>query len=613
MATITDSKDLNIRKDEYAAFDALSLKSFITARLNDTGIFTDQNFEGSNITAINNIIAYSFHTLLYYLNQTSTESIFSEAQIYENINRIVKIINYSPVGSQTSTLSFSVSATSGLTPSTYTIPRYTFIRVGNASYSFNTDVTFTKTLSGEEKLDTISNQYLLYQGTYIEYPLYTARGEANEIVFLVPGDDVIVDHFNIDVYVRSITTGLWTKWSRTESLYLENATAETYEIRLNQNKNYEIKFGDDINGVQLTAGDIIAIYFLQSSGSDGQIGADTLNGNAATLYTTTQFDLIKPDVISSDLVLLNDIDILSLLFANSNISTVYSEPETVEGIRANAPNSFKSQFRVVTTSDYDSFIKNNFANIINDVKTLSNNSYVNQHLRYLYDIGLTNPGQDYRVLYNQMAFADSCNFNNVYVYVLPKATKLITNNYVNYLTPAQKQLITSSLSDKKTLTSEVIVMDPVYKAVTVGISAGLDSDADCNCTAVSKLVVTLLRETKTPASVIKDKIKSIFETYFDPSIITLGYTVNIPEITNAILDITGVKQITTVNTKTNNSINGVSLIVFNPSYPTNDVESTNKTFTVADFQTVYLDDIEEIMTRIEVIPEVNQSASIVNF
>ena len=205
------------------------------------------------------------------------------------------------------------------------------------------------------------------------------------------------------------------------------------------------------------------------------------------------------------------------------------------------------------------------------------------------------------------------NFNNVYVYVLPKATKLITNNYVNYLTPAQKQLIISSLIDKKTLTSEVIVMDPVYKAVTVGISSGLDSDATCNCTAVSKLVVTLLRETKTPVSVIKDKIKSIFETYFDPSIITLGYTVNIPEITNSILDITGVKQITTINTKTNNSINGVSLIVFNPSYPTNDVESTNKTFTVADFQTVYLDDIEEIMTRVEVVPEVNQSASIVNF
>ena len=81
MNTATDNKDLNIAANEYVAFDALSLKNFITTRLNQSNIFTDQNFEGSNITAINNIIAYSFHTLMYYLNQTSTESMFSEAQL----------------------------------------------------------------------------------------------------------------------------------------------------------------------------------------------------------------------------------------------------------------------------------------------------------------------------------------------------------------------------------------------------------------------------------------------------------------------------------------------------------------------------------------------------
>ena len=180
MNTTSDQLDLNIAKNEYVAFDALSLRDFIRNRLNETNLFTDQNFEGSNITAINNIVAYSFHTLMYYLNQTSTESMFSESQIYENINRIVKLINYSPVGAQSSTLSFSSSATSDLGAGTYTIPRYSFIRSNNITYSFNTDITFTKTLSGIENLTSVGDQYLLYQGTYIEYPLYTARGEANE-------------------------------------------------------------------------------------------------------------------------------------------------------------------------------------------------------------------------------------------------------------------------------------------------------------------------------------------------------------------------------------------------------------------------------------------------
>ena len=608
MNTASDNTNLNIATNEYVAFDALSLKNFITTRLNESGLFTDQNFEGSNITAINNIIAYSFHTLMYYMNQTSTETMFSEAQLYENMNRIVSLVNYSPVGNQTSTLSFTVSATSDLSIGTYTIPRYSFIRVGNATYSFNSDATFTKTVSGTETLASVGNQYLLYQGTYIEYPLYTARGEANEIVYLIPGTDVIVDHFNIDVYVKSIATGKWVKWSRAESLYLEDATATTYEIRLNSNKNYEIKFGDSINGVQLAAGDVIAIYYLQSVGTDGQVGAGALDGQPAVIYTTGQFNLIKPDVISSDLTLLNDVNILDLQFANSNISTTYTEAETVASIRKNAPASFKSQFRVVTTSDYESYIKNNFANIINDVKALNNNSYVTEHLKYLYDIGLTNPGQDYRVLYNQMAFADACNFNNVYVYVLPKATKLITNNYVNYLTPAQKQLIVSTVNDKKTLTSEVVIMDPVYKAVTVGLGKDAVNLADI---ADSRLVVTLQRDSKIPLSVIKDRVQSIFETYFNPVNITLGFSVSITDITGSILALDGVKQVTTTNA--GDSVNGVSLIVYNPSYPLNDIVSTTKNFTVKSFQTIYLDDINELMTRVTVELEVTQNASIVNF
>lgn len=608
MITSTDSTNLNIKKDEYASFDALSLKDFINTRLTESGIFTDQNFEGSNITAINNIIAYSFHTLLYYLNQTATETMFSEAQLYENMNRIVKLISYSPIGSQTSTLSFTVSATAELAVGTYTIPRYTFIRVGGSSYSFNTDITFTKTLTGIQLLESVGDQYLLYQGNYIEYPLYAARGEANEIMFLIPGEDVIVDHFNIDVYVRSINTNLWTKWTRTESLYLENATAEKYEVRLNENKNYEIKFGDNINGLQLATGDIVAIYFLQSAGSDGEVGSGALNGQQATLYTTTQFDVIKPDVISSDLTLLTDVNILDLQFANNNISTTYTNAETVDSIRANAPSTFKTQFRTVTTTDYEIFVKNNFANIINDVKALNNNSYTNQHLKYLYDIGLTNPGQDYRVLYNQMAFADACNFNNVYVYVLPKATKLITNNYVNYLTPAQKQLIISTLNDKKTLTSEVIVMDPVYKAVTIG--AGRDA-VDIADIASSRLRVVLERSAKVPASVIKDQVKSILETYFNPINITLGFTVSVTDIASEILALNGVKEVQTVNGT--EAVNGVSFIVYNPSYPQNDIISTTKNFTVQAFQTVYLDNIDEIMTRVEVVPEVSQDTSIINF
>ena len=105
--------------------------------------------------------------------------------------------------------------------------------------------------------------------------------------------------------------------------------------------------------------------------------------------------------------------------------------------------------------------------------------------------------------------------------------------------------------------------------------------------------------------------KAIFEKYFNPSTITLGYTVNTTDITNEILAISGVKKVTTTNST--EVVNGVSFIVYNPSYPANDITSTTKTFTVGNFQTVYLDNITDLLARTTVEVEASQDTAILNF
>ena len=74
---MADNTDFSLSRDSYATFDALTLKQLIKKRLNEGGVFTDQSFEGSNISAIIDIIAYSYHTLLFYLNNTASESTFN--------------------------------------------------------------------------------------------------------------------------------------------------------------------------------------------------------------------------------------------------------------------------------------------------------------------------------------------------------------------------------------------------------------------------------------------------------------------------------------------------------------------------------------------------------
>ena len=99
-----------IPRDGYLSFDAFTLKQHIKNALNKSGIFTDQNYDGSFISTIIDIIAYTFHVLMFYLNKNSTETMFTEAQLYENINRIVKMLDYKPLGNFTSILSFDVQA-----------------------------------------------------------------------------------------------------------------------------------------------------------------------------------------------------------------------------------------------------------------------------------------------------------------------------------------------------------------------------------------------------------------------------------------------------------------------------------------------------------------------
>jgi len=74
--------DFRIEQDGYVAFDAISLKDLIIERMNQQQVFTDQNYEGSNLSAIIDIVAYSYHVLIYYLNKNSSESNFSQAELY---------------------------------------------------------------------------------------------------------------------------------------------------------------------------------------------------------------------------------------------------------------------------------------------------------------------------------------------------------------------------------------------------------------------------------------------------------------------------------------------------------------------------------------------------
>lgn len=595
--------DFELPKNAYAAFDALSLKSLIKQRLNENSQFTGQNFEGSNMSALIDVIAYSYHVLLYYLNQTSTESMFSEAELYENMNRIVKTIDYKPVGFQTSTLTFEAKAAPSLAASTYTVPRYSFFNVGGIYYTFTEDVTFTKTTSILENLTTLSDKHLLYQGQFKEYPIMTAVGEAFETVVILPGDDLIIDHFNIHVYVKNADSQNWEEWKRTSSLFLERSTARSFEARLNENKRYELKFGNGVTGKKLNSGDQIAVYYLQSDGKRGEVGIGSLNQSRLTLYDTVLFASIYDDVKDPNIKYITQEQMAFLNFNNSNASSEYFQGETVDDIRDRAPKVFATQYRLVTKDDYENYIEQTHTSLVRDAKVVNNWEYLSGHFKYVVDtLKLPKHNSEPRTLLNQVNFADACDFNNLYCYVVPRIER-VSSGIVrsNYLTPAQKNVLVTSLRRNKTLTTELLVMDPVYVAADLCVYDNSREDLSVDIKDQTELVI--IRDSNSTKSFesLQNGTYKIITEYFRQ--FELGAVFGISKLITDILNQDGVTKIYTRRKDIELTHEGLSMAIWNPVFPALDITVAGSDVTMPYYKYPYLSDPVDFIKKIVVETE----------
>lgn len=582
-----DLINYNLPTDAYLNFDAPSFKAYIIQKLSENGWFTDQNFVGSNLNNLIDIIAYANNTLLFYLNQTSKESLFSDAEFYENINRIVKLIGYKPSGFVTSTLGFT--ATSTLIKGTYSIPRYSFFNVDGITYSFIKDGTFVKKQNGSEILEDFSNSYILYNGKFESLSDYTAVGEESEIV-TVASKNKNIDANTFNVYVRS--GGVWSEWKKVENLYFSNFNEKDFSVRLNENSNYEIEFGNGINGEAIKSGDLVRIFYLNSQGNVGEVSQNFLSGSP-TIFSTPKINEVLDDI--NDITYTTTSEISQVTFTNSLPSTKSSEKESVEDIRKNASIFYQSQNRLISKNDFTSFIRNNYSSIISSVKVINNRDFLEKHIAYLAKIGVAYPFEDGRVLTNQYFFSTPCNFNNVYIYAVPRVEqKYSTLKRLNYINPAQKQAIIDAMEDKKEISLDIIIHDPVYMAVDIGLSNASPKLDDIENTSIEVKVGSTNFDIKN----IKSQIVEILKDYFTPSNFELGQIISLQTLTNNILNIAGVDSIFTKNG--NVETNGLNIYIWDVVYDTN-YTSTSQNYKLDDFQYAFFYDLENLAERINVI------------
>ncbi len=560
---------------DYLRFSAYSIKDLITRKLSDNSKFTDQIYEGSNLAILIDIVSYMYQCLMYNLNNAAAESMWSDTQIYENINRLCKFIGYNPKGWQPATAQFVLDSNQ-LSGNVISIPQYAAIDTGKTDDNgrkvyYSTVDAYTTT---HDSLQTV----MMYNGIWKLYSTVFSGNDQEYQTLLLDGlksdslnQNFVASEF-IHVYVQD-DTGNLKKWTRTDqgvftdnkvdngsAIYDQNSTI--YNVRLNEDKTYEISFGNGFNGKKPGKGKLIYVFYLDSNGPSGKIEMGEVK-DKTMLHSQMLFGL-NEEIYNQVFLIDNEPDLSQLKWKNITNSSDGAAEESVEDIRRNAPEWFKTGNRLVTSDDWQYYVKNAFKDNILDVVCENNWQYMTTFYRWLYNLGLSgmetkhkdtngnllrSPNARYyidqsKLMKNDFKYADAADCNNVYLWIKMK------NDADIY-----KDMINERVQNVKVITQQPVYMKPldVYFAICAqdkdncyeryfmkSDSKQFDPDNE------SYLEVTIDDNTLYANIDMTNKVKNVIRQFFNENNFTLGQIVDYSKLTEQIYALGSISRLRTI-------------------------------------------------------------------
>lgn len=326
MATASNSEFMVANLD----FD--TIKSNLKNYLSSQSLFSDFNFEGSNMNVLLDILAYNTHYNGVYLNHVASEMFLDSAQIRDSIYSHAKLLNYLPTSYSSSVAYVDVTITPDDSPHSIDIPRLTEFTttVGDNTYTFSTNSSITAYSNNNYTASNVA----IYEGEVVtEY--YATNSTSN--TFYIHNFDV--DSSSITVNVRASNTDTTnTEWTRANSLFDVTSTSNVFFLQAAANGSYELVFGNDTFGRKLTDGNIVEATYRVSSGSDPDGANSFTSASAISGYSTVA--------------------------ANVQIrSAGGATSQTLDDIKFAAPRALATQERAVTANDYKILVQNKFTDI----------------------------------------------------------------------------------------------------------------------------------------------------------------------------------------------------------------------------------------------------------
>lgn len=613
-----------------------------------------------------------YQCLAFQLNSAASESMFADTQLYNNMVRLVKFIGYNPRGCVPSQFTAKVRA-DGVDEDTLrqlSLPMFTYVETplvgknGNICFATDSAQAFeSDTFAGGLDMPFYNGRWRAY-GT-----VYTASGAENEVFVLdgvqsdsaagryVPGDFVrvvvgsmysdsgeAVGEYTYDVTWQNDRNGIFAKSNKDRldleagdnvSTNLYRPQDKVYTVGLNENKTYEVRFGDGVTGRRLRRGDRVYVFYLESDGPEGEIDlADVDFSKLRLKHDWTAMESVVPKELSEQLF--GSEDAMRKLFtpsdagglndrlrlsAVSTVPTKFRAEEGVEDIRSNAPGWFKTGNRLITARDTEQYIKAygdtlGLAGIV-DVKCMNNMQYVATLYKWLYENGLKsrNDGRYYldNVTFNRASFKyiDPADANNTYLWIKTESE----------MQDEQVVKMQNSINDRlyhlKTITTEYQLVKPVLVKFAICANPDLDDirdrylkqtdmyfDQDCE----SYIEVTLDDNMIYVSSNIQKLVYDQIVRAFDVNSQKLGGIVQFRDIVDSIYAINGVQKVRTVYIRKSDGLShaydGVSFASWSDESVLHfheDLQVGNVMRHVEDFQFPVLEGEDLLFDRIKVI------------
>ena len=322
MATVKSSQ-VNITDLDFDDI-ASNLKEYLKGQ----STLKDYNFEGSNISLLIDLLAYSSHVSAFNANMVASELFLDTAQIRKNVVSRAKEIGYTPTSATASMATIDLQVNNpligGEVPTSLTLNRGHKFKTAYDGLVFPYVLLESKTISPLDGIFKFEN-LKLYQGT-MNSDIFAYNGQIQNQRFSL--SEELVDTDSITVTVQS-TGGGSSSWAKSEDISGVDKDSKVWYVQENDQGLFEVYFGDGVISAEPLDGDTITISYLvtnatHTEGANIFTMSDSIGGNSdVTLITKTA-------------------------------SSGGKDKEDIESIRFAASKFYTSQNRLVTVDDYKS-------------------------------------------------------------------------------------------------------------------------------------------------------------------------------------------------------------------------------------------------------------------